>query len=127
MVVDLAPERPQIGVYAESFRRADDQGKNHMHGGQFVWRVGRVPLAFAAVEVVNVIFAVVTFFEVGEVAVKFGHAFDDGIGAITQPAFVESVLVALPIQAGNARAGSENVGCVTERTGPFVRDYPLAV
>ena len=60
------------------------------------------------------------FFEVRKVGVKFGDAFDHGIGLVAQPIRVAGEFVSLPELGGDAAHTGEEVRAMAEDSGAFV-------
>src|SRR5262245_39463949 len=75
----------------------------------------------------DVILAVVGFFEVGEVAIELGGAFDDGIRAIAQPLAILREQIALVEEVADARGVAEDVRAVAEDAVGLRRDDVMAM
>src|SRR5262245_37405077 len=75
----------------------------------------------------DVVFAVVAFLDIGEVAIELGSALDDGIRAITEPLAIQSEKVSLVVEIADTGGVAEDVCAVAEDAVGLRRDEIVAM
>ncbi len=99
----------QFGVYLQDSGGAESRGRDAVHRGEVLIGIARAIDALVAVDVMDVIFAVLAFAHVRVVAIELGGALDHGVGVDAQPLDVLRELEAAPIVVCDLGGAAEDV------------------